>query len=121
MHIFPAQFKNTAIVVASVILAFMFFGCATFNNHYGDEWFGKDKFYHFTAAGVIGAGTTAVAKNNGSSECDAPVIGISVGVGFGAGKEFYDLSVKETYWSWKDMLWDLIGCSVGSYAVSKCD
>ena len=75
--------------------------------------------YHFTAAGVIGACTTAAAVNNGASDSDAPVIGISVAIGVGAGKEFYDLTVKETYWSWKDMLWNLIGGTAGSYIVSQ--
>ena len=121
MYFFPAHNNSIVVVAASVFLTLVVSGCATFNNHSGDNWFGPDKLYHFTAAGVIGAGTTAVAKNNGASECDAPVIGVSAAVGFGAGKEYYDLAVKETYWSWKDMFWNLIGCSVGSYAVSKCE
>ena len=107
---------NIGIVVTSIVLLFEFSGCSTLHNH-RDRFFGRDKLYHFTAAGVIGASTTAIAKNNWTTEHQAPVIGISVSVGFGAGKEFYDLTIKETYWSWKDMFWDLTGGLVGSYAV----
>jgi uncharacterized protein YfiM (DUF2279 family) len=108
--------------VAFYICLFTFFtvsNCATFHNHCGDSFFGKDKLYHFTATGIIGAGTTAVANNNGISKHSAPVVGISTAVGIGAGKEWYDTSVKKTYWSWKDMIWDLIGGSAGSYLVQN--
>ena len=94
-------------------------GCAT-TGYYQDKFFGKDKLYHFTASGAIGAVVTAVSMNNGISNCKAPVIGVSFSVGVGAGKELYDLKVKETYWSWKDMVWNVIGSTAGSYAVSEC-
>ncbi len=114
MHYFIRNIVNVLLIV---ILPF-FTGCATVNWS-NDAWFGTDKLYHFTASGIIGAGSTAVAHSNGASDYNAPVIGVSVTIGIGAGKEFYDLTIKETYWSWKDMFWDLIGGSVGSYAVSK--
>ena len=78
------------------------------------------KVYHFTVAATIGAGTTVAADSNGASHSDAPIIGTSVAVGMGAGKEFYDLTIKETYWSWKDMFWNVAGGLAGSYAISQC-
>ena len=109
--------RNVAIIGTNVVLVFAVSGCSSYS--YNDHLFGPDKVYHFTAAGVIGACTTAAAVSNGASDSDAPVIGISVAIGVGAGKEFYDLTVKETYWSWKDMLWNLIGGTAGSYIVSQ--
>ena len=111
--VIPSKFSLMIMVVILVS------GCAT-SRCYHDDLFGKDKLYHFAVAGTVGAGVTAIAHNNGSSESNAPVIGVTVVVGIGAGKEFYDLKVKETYWSWKDMIWNVIGGSVGSYAVSEC-
>ena len=109
--------RNVAIIGTNVVLVFAISGCSSYS--YNDHLFGPDKVYHFAAAGVIGACTTAAAVSNGASDSDAPVIGISVAIGVGAGKEFYDLTVKETYWSWKDMLWNLIGGTAGSYIVSQ--
>ena len=105
------------ILTAGMATLLMASGCAATKPHPGDHWFGRDKLYHFTASGVIGAGMTAVAENNRYCDSEAPVIGITVAVGVGAGKEWYDVKIKETYWSWKDMVWDVIGGAAGSYAV----
>ena len=64
--------------------------------------------------------THAFEDNNSSysySQEDSIVIGISVTFGVGASKEFYDLALKETYWSWKDLIWDIVGGALGSYVV----
>jgi putative lipoprotein len=100
------------ILTVSIILS----GCAAAFQE-DDPWFGPDKVYHFVCAGAIGAGTTVAAKSNGMSRHDSPVLGISAAVTIGAGKEFYDLKVKETYWSWKDFIWDILGGAAGSYAM----
>ena len=109
--------RNSAIIGINLVLILIVSGCSSYR--YNDHLFGPDKVYHFAVAGVIGACTTAVVVRNGASDSDAPVIGVSVAMAIGAGKEFYDLSVKETYWSWKDMLWNLFGGAAGSYIVSK--
>ena len=119
MFFYFVKLRKILFYLLSIILFLTVSGCAT-TRCYHDSFFGKDKLYHFTASGVIGAGVTAVSRNNGISDYKAPVIGVSVSIGIGAGKEFYDLTVKETYWSWKDIVWNLIGSSVGSYAVSEC-
>ena len=76
--------------------------------------------YHFLTASVIGAAATKVAVNNQASPCEAVFIGISTTLVIGAGKEWYDLKVKKTLFSWKDMVWNLAGGSIGSFAVSDC-
>ncbi|WP_455212578.1 hypothetical protein [Kaarinaea lacus] len=105
---------------------FVLTSCATTTHHshdthkIHDDWFGEDKLYHFLAAGVIGAAATKAAVNNQATPCDAMFIGISTTLVIGAGKEWYDLKVKKTLFSWKDMFWNLAGSSVGSFAVSEC-
>jgi putative lipoprotein len=100
--------------------------CATATHHsqnthkIRDTWFGEDKLYHFLTASVIGAAATKVAVNNQAAPCDAMFIGISATLVIGTGKEWYDMRVKKTLFSWKDMAWNLAGSSVGSFAVSDC-
>lgn len=103
-----------SLIIAVLLLSTS--GCSTLFRA-DDPWFGKDKAYHFVAGGFIGAGTTLVVKNNGMHLDTAPCIGISASVAIGGGKEWYDANVKRTYWSWKDMTWDLIGGAAGSYLV----
>jgi putative lipoprotein len=81
-----------------------------------DAWLGKDKLYHFVATTAIGAGACLAAQDNGASTAKAPIIGISVAIGVGAAKEGYDQWVRHTYWSWKDLVWDVIGGVCGSFA-----
>ena len=96
------------ILLASIPLLFLP-GCATVN-HPDDHWFARDKGYHFAAASAIGAGTTFAMGD----ESAAPVVGVGVAMAFGAGKELYDRDVKKTYWSWKDLAWDLAGALTGN-------
>lgn len=105
------------VLIAGICLCVLCTGCSTVRHD--DRFFGRDKLYHFTIAGAIGAGTTVSADCRGTSRADAPIIGTSVALGFGAGKELYDLKIKKTFWSWKDMLWDLIGGLAGSYVVHE--
>jgi len=79
----------------------------------GDRWFGKDKGKHFISSAMIAAGGTVIAANSLDNE-DAAVIGVSVTMATGLSKEFYDNGVKETCFSWKDLVWDFIGASVGA-------
>jgi putative lipoprotein len=107
-------------------LVFSLSACAAATHHdqdtpkQSDSWLGKDKLYHFLASGVIGAAATKVAANNHVAPCDAVFIGVSTTLVIGAGKEWYDLSVKKTLFSWKDMFWNLAGSTLGSYAVGEC-
>jgi len=113
-------------ILLSFFLIFLLSACATTSPHTTDiskthdTWFGEDKLYHFLTASVIGAAATKIAVNNQASPCDAMIIGISSTLVIGAGKEWYDLKVKKTLFSWKDMFWNLAGSSVGSFAVSEC-
>ena len=97
----------------------IFSGCSTFTSLNDDDFWGRDKLYHFTASSVISASSTAIADNNGASKSNAYVIGISSTVGIGVCKEIYDLNIKDSYWSWKDLFWDVMGSFAGGYAVVR--
>lgn len=87
-------------------------GCMTFGDPQ-DRWFSRDKAYHFTAGCLIAAAGTGAAHEMDQPRDQAVVVGFSVSLGAGAAKELYDGTVKRTYWSWKDMAWDLIGAAAG--------
>ncbi len=118
MNFIPSSFRINSFLILITTLFVLIQGCApVFVKH--DPWFGRDKLYHFVCTGAIGAGTTFAARSNGESRRAAPVYGISAALTVGAGKEWYDLKIKETYWSWKDFTWDIIGGTVGSYAAAR--
>lgn len=102
-----------------LLVLLMFSGCATVKEN-NDNWLGRDKLYHFATAGVVGAGVSYVSRENGIAACSAPLIGISITLGLGAGKELYDKYGKKSFWSWQDMFWNFLGGTVGSMIVSKC-
>jgi putative lipoprotein len=98
---------------------FVFSGCANFRAC-DDDWWGRDKGLHFAASAAIGAGVTWAALDN-HHDLDAAAIGIAASSAVGAGKEWYDLSVKKTCWSWRDLVWDVFGASVGATVVLALD
>ncbi len=108
--------SRTLVIPVFVLIVLSFSGCSSFFRS-DDPWFGKDKAYHFVAGGVIGAGTTLALRNNGMRDDRAPIMGISASIAIGGGKEWYDANRKGTYWSWKDMVWDIAGGTAGSYIV----
>jgi putative lipoprotein len=114
---------KTALIVNRILLmtaVIILNGCASTTSK-DDNWFGKDKAYHFTASALIGAVASSTAKNNGSSKCEAASAGISFTLVVGAGKEYYDKHKKKSRWSWKDMFWNLAGGTAGSLAATGCN
>ncbi len=92
-------------------LLFVNTGCASFRRcGRDDSWLGQDKARHFAATALIGGGVTLLADDETDS---AAAIGWSTAVATGVAKEVYDLRVKKTCFSWKDLAWDIIGASVG--------
>jgi uncharacterized protein YfiM (DUF2279 family) len=93
----------------------LFAGCAGTVGSSDDAWFGEDKGAHFTAAAMIGFSSSAVAHHQYEiPETRAIGIGVACAIGVGALKEWYDLRVKQAYWSWKDFFWDAVGAVAGS-------
>lgn len=103
-------------LVAAVLL--LQAGCAGFRTC-GDPWLGPDKAKHFAAGFVLGAGGSLAARDLGPEE--AAATGWTTAMAAGFGKEAYDLRVKGTCWSWRDVFWDFLGASLGASAVWALD
>jgi len=101
-------------------IAILYTGCAG-SNCQSDPWFGADKIYHFCGGAVIGGGTTAIAEHNGWSEGEARGLAFGVTLSLGAAKETYDLTVKKTGWSWKDLIWTAAGTLAGNLTANSLD
>lgn len=117
-HYRPWVNKLTHCLLTSIILVLVA-GCST-TAHKNDAWFGRDKMSHLAVSGVVSAAATKIAQDNGASECRAPMIGFSIAMLVGATKEIHDKHIKGTYYSWKDMTWNLLGSTLGSLVVSNC-
>lgn len=104
------------VVLAAVLLS----GCASLQ-YVGDPWWGEDKAQHFAVCGLAGAATALAAKQNDLSDGRTFLLGVGVSMGLGVGKETYDARIKRTYFSGKDLVWDLIGGAVGSLVVIGLD
>jgi putative lipoprotein len=85
-----------------------------------DEWFGRDKALHFSAAAGLAAGGYAVGTALWSPpRLPAVALGGGLALGLGAAKEGWD-ALGHGDPSWKDFTWDAIGAVCGlavAYAV----
>lgn len=77
-----------------------------------DPWWGRDKALHFGVSAVLTIGGWGVSVPLFDEEWPRLVVGGSVALAAGIGKELYDLSGRGDP-SWKDFTWDLIGIATG--------
>ena len=105
--------KCAGVIALAAVVALQS-GCANFRTCH-DAWWGADKARHFAAAAVISAGGAALASSRLEAE-ESFAIGCSAGVLAGAAKEWRDLHIRKTCWSWRDLFWDSLGASVGASA-----
>ncbi|RMF94757.1 MAG: hypothetical protein D6734_07035 [Candidatus Schekmanbacteria bacterium] len=115
------KFKEKSIIL---LLIFLFLhlalGCTALKND-KDQWLSKDKAYHFLAAGAISASATAISKKGKLSDAESTLVGVSITLAAGTGKESYDKKIKKTFFSWKDMIFNLLGALTGSLIVNMTD
>jgi len=78
-----------------------------------ESWLGDDKQKHFLVSAAMGAGITAAASSGMDTE-EAVAAGILSTTGVGVIKEWHDSEVKKTCFSWKDLVWNFIGASMGA-------
>lgn len=95
-------------------------GCSA-NRFNHDPWLGHDKAMHFTASAAISFVATSVALDNGASDGDAFATGMGSVIAAGCAKEYFDVAVKDTFWSWKDMTWNTAGGLAGGYGAVAAD
>lgn len=79
-----------------------------------DPWFARDKALHFVGSAIL-AGTAYAALANNPDAIDAPEAPLAFGfaLSFGVAKEAYDQNIKRTFWSWRDLAWDVAGAAAG--------
>lgn len=108
-------------LATTLVILYSLSACASVNNtRHKDDWFGRDKAKHFAVSAFVGASTSTALMNNGHSDCDAASGGVAFSVVIGAGKEYHDKYNRNKYWSWKDMLWNFMGGTVGSLVATDC-
>ncbi len=81
-----------------------------------------DKALHFSASFLITTGGFMFGQSNGYNRNDSKMIGVSLGMLAGLGKEYYDCKKENpTNWSWHDILADSFGIisSIGLIEISK--
>ena len=104
-----------------IIIALLFTsGCATTGQH-NDDWFGEDKAAHFFVSCVVAGAAAAASKDRGMDDGESFAFAMGITISMGGAKEAYDLYIKKTYWSWKDMTWDLLGALAGYSLVEAAD
>lgn len=108
------------VTIALLCSTFNLISCATPPIKHNNPWFGKDKAVHFAVSTALAAGLTAAAKEHDRTNCDAALVGFSVSLAIGAGKESYDKRIKKTRYSYRDMVWNMAGATVGSVLASGC-
>ena len=106
-----------------IVLLICFSGCTTYQKTASphtakkDEWFAKDKAQHFSASFLIGALTYAIARAGEADKDDASIIAFSFSSTCGIAKKIND-EAKRNDWSYKDLIWDIIG-GAGGVSVSN--
>lgn len=100
------------LVLCATGVALATCGCGTFR-HADDTWWGPDKARHLTLSMALAAGTSYALADGGTEGEAAAVAGLGVAALAGAAKEVHDQRIKRTYFSGKDLVWDLIGGLAG--------
>ena len=85
-----------------------------------DEWFARDKAQHFAASAVIAAGAYGAASLVWECRTGRVAFSTAVALSAGVGKELYDRSQGRSV-SWKDLVWDALGTTVGVVAAVIVD
>lgn len=112
---------NRITLVITLINLCLLSACTPINHtRHKDDWFGRDKAQHFAVSAFVGASTSTMLMHNGHGDCESATGGIAFSVVVGAGKEYHDKYNRNKNWSWKDMLWNFIGGTVGSLAATGC-
>ncbi|MEO0089117.1 MAG: hypothetical protein ABIK56_01120 [candidate division WOR-3 bacterium] len=83
---------------------------------YKDNWFGEDKFFHFSVSFLLVGSSyhllkCRLEKDKKSSVCFSLTSTLLIGIG----KEIYDRKIKKEFFSYKDLLYDVIGIFCGYF------
>ena len=83
-----------------------------------DSWFGKDKARHLVGSFLLtGAGSWMSHHECGCGRTESVRIGMSFAFSLGLAKEFWDIRSPEGRFSWKDLVADFLGVSLGGLLI----
>lgn len=79
-----------------------------------DPWLAMDKFLHLAASASITGLSYHVYHCQYHNAVDPSIcFSLSIATASGVGKELYDVKIRRTGWSWKDIAADGIGIALG--------
>jgi len=79
-----------------------------------DPWFSEDKFWHFALSLTLtGSSYHFIRCRLDEPETRAAVYSLGFSFGCGLGKELYDSKKPRSYFSYKDLIYDLLGIGAG--------
>ncbi len=106
---------NSVFRIIIIIFLFLLFAQQSYaDNDKRDDWFGKDKFEHFSFSAFYSCGIAIVANRHfDMNKDDSIMLGIGVTISLGGAKEIYDHSRPDETSSIKDFIWDIGGVVVG--------
>jgi len=101
-------------VLVSLFVMLFLSGCVTTRTD-KDHWFSKDKRSHFFISSLIAATTTSIAENEDIGYDESFGLAFGVTLLIGAGKEIKDEWSSQSGWSYKDIVWDILGGVTGFF------
>ncbi|MEO0097811.1 MAG: hypothetical protein ABIK78_06935 [candidate division WOR-3 bacterium] len=83
---------------------------------YKDNWFGEDKFFHFSLSSLLVGSSyhllkCRLEKDKKSSAGFSLISTFLIGIG----KEIYDKKIKKEFFSYKDLIYDVLGIFCGYF------
>jgi uncharacterized protein YfiM (DUF2279 family) len=112
--------KFLLIVVALLLVSPALLQADLQNNKPVDSWFGKDKFAHLTASAFLYCWQYELLdKPFQLDENDLTVWSLSLTLLWGVGKELYDMTKEDNFFSYKDLAFDILGCIAGMVIISN--
>lgn len=79
-----------------------------------DKWFSKDKWMHLTTTYFLTLQSSFALEHMFFVESEnSRQISVGISLSFSLGKEFYDVFGKKSIFSWKDLVYDVLGSGLG--------
>ncbi|MDX9780387.1 MAG: hypothetical protein WC372_04490 [Candidatus Neomarinimicrobiota bacterium] len=83
-----------------------------------DRWFSPDKWMHLSTSYFIVLQSHYVLNRNFRfPESDAGHISLGLSLSLSLGKEFYDVFGRKGIFSWKDLVYDVLGSALGYFTL----
>lgn len=83
---------------------------------YKDNWFGEDKFFHFSISSLlVGSSYHLLKCRLKRDEKSSTSFSLTTTFLIGIGKELYDKRIKKEFFSYKDLIYNLLGILCGYF------